>query len=204
MDWTHLRKYPRVSVDLPAVYTLGGRSERTRILTLGGGGLFLGIPETLPLGAKLVVSFRPAKHFPPLELEAQVRHVIPGEGVGVDFPAITAEHQQKLMKLILHRIGDSRKSRRAPLAVQVEHEGGMLIGFSNNISVGGMFIETKEPVATESSIRLRFNLEDNGPIIIVDGEVRYSVEKTGMGVRFLNLTSDDENRINTYLAQGTT
>jgi uncharacterized protein (TIGR02266 family) len=126
--------------------------------------------------------------------------VIPGKGVGVDFIDIAPRECQKLMKLILHRQGDARLSPRAPLAVQVEYEAGMLIGFAENISLGGMFIETKEPVSSDSQIRVRFNLDAKGPIIIVSGEVRYSVEKIGMGVRFIDLSSADQARIENFLA----
>jgi len=201
MVWTHLRKYPRVSVDLPAVYTLNDRITHTRILSLGGGGLFLANPEPIAVGARLSIGFRPAKHFPRLEVQAEVRHRIPGKGMGVEFIEIDPEYRQRLMTFILHRTGESRKFPRAPLAAQVEHEGGTQIGFCRDISAGGMFIATKEPVATGTYLKMRFNLDDGGPIIIVGGEVRYSVGKMGMGVRFLDLPPADQNRIDTYLAK---
>ncbi len=202
MDWTHLRKYPRVSVDLPAVYTLNDRIIPTRILSLGGDGLFLAIPEPIAVGARLSIRFRPAKHFPRLEVIAEVRTLIPGKGMEVEFIEIDPDYRQKLMTLILHRIGDARQFPRAPLVAQVEHEAGMQIGFSRDISVGGMFIETKEPVATGTHLKMRFNLDDGGPIIIVAGEVCYAARKIGMGVRFLDLPPADQNRIQVYLTKG--
>ncbi|HMD84086.1 MAG TPA: PilZ domain-containing protein [Terriglobia bacterium] len=202
MEWTHLRKYPRVPVDLSAVYTLNARTRRARILTLGGGGLFLADPEPIAVGARLSIRFRPAKHFPPLEVQAEVRYVISGKGMGMEFLDIDAEYRQRLMTFIIHRTGETRQFSRAPLAAQVEHAGGSQIGFSRNISVGGMFIETKKPVATGTHLKMRFNLDDDGPTIIVDGEVRYAVEKVGMGVRFLNLSLADQKRIDVYLAKG--
>ncbi len=202
MDWTHLRRYPRVSVDLPAVYTLNDRVGQTRILTLGGDGLFLAIPEPIALGARLSIGFRPAKHFPYLEVMAEVRNLIPGKGMGVEFIKVDPQYRQRLMTFILHRIGDTRQFPRAPLAVQVEHGGVTQIGFSRNISVGGMFIETKEPVATGTHLKIRFNLDDGGPIIVVGGEVRYAAGKIGMGVQFLDLLPDDQNRIQVYLTRG--
>jgi len=199
MEWTHLRRYPRVSVDLPAVYTIDSLTKHTRILSLGGGGLFLANPEPIAVGSRLSIDFRPAKHLPHLQVKAEVRHQIPGKGMGVEFIEIDPDYRQRLMKYILHRIGDTRQIPRAPLAAQVEHEGGMQIGFSRNIGVGGMFIDTKEPVAAGAHLKIRFNLDDGGPIIIVGAEVRYAVAKIGMGVRFLDLQAVDQIRIEVYL-----
>ncbi len=67
--------------------------------------------------------------------------------------------------------------------------------------MGGMFIETKEPVAAGTHLKIRFNLDDGGPIIIVGAQVRYAVRKIGMGVRFLDLQPGDQNRIDLYLAK---
>jgi c-di-GMP-binding flagellar brake protein YcgR len=201
MEWTHLRKYPRVPVDLPAVYTLHARTKRARILTLGGGGIFLADPEPINVGTRLTIRFRPAKHFPPLEVAAEVRYQVPGKGMGIEFLEIDSAYRQKLMRFIIHQMGETRQFSRARLAAQVEHEGGTQIGFSRNISLGGMFIETKEPVATGTYLKMRFNLDDDGPTIIVEGEVRYAVEKIGMGVRFLDLSHADQKRIDGYLAK---
>jgi hypothetical protein len=201
MDWTHLRKYPRLPVDLPAAYTINACIGQTRILNLGGGGLFLANLESIAVGDRLSVGFRPAKHFPHLVVKAEVRNLIPGKGVGVEFIEIDPEYRQRLMKFILRRIGESRQFPRVPLAVQIEHEQGMQIGFSRDISVGGMFIETKEPVAPDTYLRMRFNIDDSGSIIIVGGEVRYAVEKIGMGVRFLELQPVDHNRIDVFLTK---
>jgi len=201
MEWTHLRKYPRVSIDLPAVYTFNGRTRRARISTLGGGGLFLADPEPIAVGARLSLEFRPAKHLARLEVQAEVRYLIPGKGMGVEFLEIDPEYRQRLMAFILHRAGETRQFSRAPLAAQVEYAGGTQIDFSRNISVGGMFIETKKPVAAGTRLKMRFNLDDDGPIIIVNGEVRYAVEKIGMGVRFLDLSLADQKRIHGYLTK---
>ncbi len=202
MEWTHLRKYPRVPIDLPAVYTLNARTRRARILTLGGGGLFLADPEPLAVGARLSIGFRPAKHLPRLEVQAEVRYLVPGKGMGMEFLDIDPAYRERLMRFILHRAGETRQFSRAPLAAQVEYAGGTQIGFARNISAGGMFIETKNPVATGTHLKMRFNLEDDGPTIIVDGEVRFAVGKIGMGVRFLDLSLADQKRIDAYLTKG--
>jgi c-di-GMP-binding flagellar brake protein YcgR len=136
-----------------------------------------------------------------LQVKAEVRHLIPGKGMGIEFTEIDPEYRQKLMAFIIHRMGSARQFPRAPLAAQVDCEAGSQIGFLRNISVGGMFIETKEPVAPGTYLKIRFNLDDGGPIIIVSGDVRYSVAKIGMGVRFRDLPPVDQKRIAVYLAK---
>jgi hypothetical protein len=170
-------------------------------VTLGGGGLFLADPEPPAVGASLSVGFRPAKHLPHLQVKAEVRYLIPGKGMGIEFTDINPEYRQKLLAFIIRRMGSARKFPRAPLAAQVEYEGGSQIGFLRNISVGGVFIETKQMVATDTHLRIRFNLDDSGPIIIVRGEVRYAVAKIGMGVHFSDVPAGDQQRIAAYLAE---
>src|SRR5690348_6809509 len=109
MDWTYLRRYPRVAVDLPAVSNLNSRLVPTRILTLGGGGLFLTVPEPAAVGTRFSISFRPAKHFSQIQVEVEIRHLIPGKGLGVEFIDLDPWYRQRLMTFILHRIKDSRK-----------------------------------------------------------------------------------------------
>lgn len=59
-----------------------------------------------------------------------------------------------------------------------------------SISVGGCFIQTREAVSASSVIHFRFFLSPEGERIVA-GEVRYNLEKVGLGVQFLNLTEHD-------------
>lgn len=91
---------------------------------------------------------------------------------------------------------------RASLAVQVEHASGMTIGWSRDITVGGMFAEPKEVVSPDSELLLRFHLDDDGPIVTVTAKVRYQFAGLGLGVQFTDLSLADRNRIGAYVSKG--
>ncbi len=174
---------------------------RGRVLTLGGGGLYVETCRSLPPGSPLKLRFRPAKHLPVISVEACARWERPGEGLGVEFTAIDPEDRQRILRLILRRVTEHRHSPRKPLVTQVEHESGSFLGISRDISVGGMFISTERGLPLESQARLRFNLEDGGSVLQVNAEVVYHVKKLGIGIRFLDLAATDRTRIDVYVAR---
>jgi hypothetical protein len=96
---------------------------------------------------------------------------------------------------------ERRQYPRAPLATQVEHAEGMQIGFSKDISVGGMFIELTKPVPVGSRLNLLFHLDDGGDAVRAEAEVLYSVLKLGVGVRFLALDPAGQGRVEAYVAK---
>jgi hypothetical protein len=69
-----------------------------------------------------------------------------------------------------------------------------------DISVGGMFIDhTSPPVESKDLVTVRFNLApDDGPVF-VEAAVNYIQDGIGMGIRFLNLETEDRDRIAAYV-----
>ncbi len=183
---TPVRKYPRIVADFPAECLTESATFRARASNLGGGGLFLSVPQPLTPGLEFGVRFRPAKHPPTIEAKARVIYQLGEQGIGIEFTEIKPDDREALLRLILHRIGVKRKFPRKPFVTQVEHEGGVTLGVSSEVSVGGMFIETKEPLADGSDLRLRFYL-NGGSIVIVTAKVRYVIK--GLGIGFNSLTS---------------
>lgn len=59
-----------------------------------------------------------------------------------------------------------------------------------SFSIGGCFLQTAEAVDAWSLIFLRFYLSKAGEQII-KGEVKYHLEKVGLGVGFIELTEAD-------------
>jgi c-di-GMP-binding flagellar brake protein YcgR len=202
MILSHLRRYPRTPVDLPIEYAWEGGRRRTRALTLGGGGLFLGILQPIAPGTELAVQMRPAKHLDLVQVRGMVRYWLPSHGIGLEFTKIKPGDRQMILRLIRHRMAEKRGFLRAPLAVQVGHQEGTFIGISRDISIGGMFIETNKPVSSDSNLKLRFNLDDGGPTVITAAAVRYAVEKLGIGVQFVDLLPADRGRIDMFVAKG--
>ena len=144
--------------------------------------------------------FRPAKHLPVVEAHARVCYHIPDEGLGIEFTEIDPKHREMILRLIRRRLEDKRQHPRAPLATQVVHPEGSLIGFSKDISLGGMFIELAQAVPVSTRLQVLFHLEDGGDAIRTEAEVMYSILKLGVGIRFCHLDVAARERIEAYVA----
>jgi c-di-GMP-binding flagellar brake protein YcgR len=201
MEQTYFRRYPRIRTNFPVQCTVPGGTHSVRALTLGGGGLFLGISRQIPPEARLSLRFRPAKHFPMIVAQARVCYQLPEQGIGIEFTEIKPEHRQAILRLIYHRMVEKRQCPRAPLATHVEHRSGTSLGLSREISAGGMFIETDQPVPVNSKLDLLFHLDDQTPVVRARAEVLYVIAKLGMGVRFTEIAPADQSRIEAYVAR---
>src|SRR5215475_3367476 len=85
---------------------------------------------------------------------------------------------------------DRRESKRISYLCEVECEGfgvGRLATRINDLSTTGAFIDSMTCYAPGTTLRLRFHIKD--VLITTTAEVRYTTAQTGMGVRFLSLTS---------------
>jgi c-di-GMP-binding flagellar brake protein YcgR len=200
MEPSRARKYPRIPVDLPVEYSSESGEDTGRALMMGGGGMFLGISQRLMPGTNLTVRFRPAKHLPVVEAKARVCYLISGQGIGIEFTEISAEHRKYILRLIHHRKGDQRRFPRVPLATQVQHVEGSLIGFSRDVSTGGMFVETNQPLDPGTHLNLRFHLESDAPIVKAEADVLYEVPKIGIGLQFTEVSPEDYERIRAYVS----
>jgi c-di-GMP-binding flagellar brake protein YcgR len=201
MEPTRVRKYPRIPVDLPVEYSSPEAAEHARGLILGGGGMYIGTSQTLTPGTPLTVRFRPAKHLPVVEARARVCYLVAGQGIGVEFLDISTEHRDSILRLIHHRMKERRRFPRAPLATQVQHAEGTFIGFSRDISTGGMFVETDRAIEPGTKMNLRFHLEPQEPIVKADAEVLYQVPKVGIGLQFTEVSPEDFERINVFVSR---
>ncbi len=201
MEPTRARRYPRIAVDLRVEYSAGAGADRARASMMGGGGLFLGTAQPLMPGTDLIVRFRPAKHLLVVEARARVCYLVPGQGIGIEFTDIQPEHRQYILRLIHHRKADHRRFPRVPLATQVEHRDGSLIGFSRDVSTGGMFIETNQALDPGLRLNLRFHLDHDEPIVKAEAEILYQIPKIGIGLRFTEISPEDYERIGTYVTR---
>ncbi len=104
---------------------------------------------------------------------------------------------------------ENRVTKRLPIRVLVEYESAedFLIDYTANVSVGGMFIQTDEPLPVGSRFRLRFKVPDHSKIIETFGEVRWSVPpaeagpmRPGMGIQFDDLKASDLTLVQGLLA----
>jgi uncharacterized protein (TIGR02266 family) len=83
--------------------------------------------------------------------------------------------------------------------VMVEHENGVEIGFSENISEGGVFFSTRTPLAIGTKVQVA--IETGGPEgeIKVEGDVRWhhfvGDDFVGYGIKFSDLGDKEERDI---------
>jgi hypothetical protein len=88
-----------------------------------------------------------------------------------------------------------RKDYRQSIRVSVEYAAGVRSGkgLSNNISTGGMFIETRMPFHLKEDISLNFSLlTDPKKQIRINGQIA-RITPNGIGIQFKPL--DEEQRV---------
>lgn len=104
---------------------------------------------------------------------------------------------------------ERRYQRRLPIRVLVEYESteDFLVDYTANISIGGMFIHTDQPLPVGTHFRLRFQLPDMRRPIDTVAEVRWSLPPDqaagmtpGMGIRFRDLGQGDRKQVEGLLA----
>ena len=99
---------------------------------------------------------------------------------------------------------DLRRHQRATIDVSVEFVGKgsdtRLRGRAKDISVGGMFIETTEPLAFSSEITVHVTLPSQKTPFMLPGVVRWTRDG-GMGVQF-GLVGARETHAITELTRG--
>ena len=117
----------------------------------------------------------------------------------MEFTEITPEDRKLVLRLIHQKTRDRRLNPRAPLATQVQCDQCMTLAFSRDISLGGMFIETNEPLPVGSALTVRFNLEQRDKVVTASAKVTYQIEKMGMGVVFTEIGQEDCDAIRHYL-----
>lgn len=103
---------------------------------------------------------------------------------------------------------DKRQGPRsfAIMEVTFDHVGSVFRGRINDLSMGGLYIDTVNPLPAGSTISFQFSLpaeEDEEPGNPVSGEgcVVWSVHMQGMGIGFTRLSAEDRDRIKTYLSR---
>jgi hypothetical protein len=100
---TATRRYRRISLPqgmLVAWYG-GGEQRVSRVKTIGMGGLFVAEPNAPRVGTDLRLSF--AVLGGSVHMEAVVRSVTPGQGMGIEFVKLNTR-DRVLMEMLLRRL----------------------------------------------------------------------------------------------------
>lgn len=107
---------------------------------------------------------------------------------------------------------DNRKTKRSPVTLRIKFKSANLEQFIEryavDVSQGGIFIRTKEPLPVGTTMRFEFQLRDESPLITGEGTVVWIREQNasqagvapGMGVRFDRLTEPSQGVLDEILA----
>ena len=101
---------------------------------------------------------------------------------------------------------ERRRFDRAPITTQVEFEltnsssgPSRIRRHTANVSTGGLFINTQEPIRPGTRMVVRFELPNNKHRVIAISRVSYVRRGTGLGVEFLGLDDEDREEIEAYI-----
>lgn len=103
---------------------------------------------------------------------------------------------------------NQRKEERVKKQIKSEVTSEELISYSSTVDLsrGGIFISTPEPLKRGSEVSLSINLPE-GESIEVKGLVRWLREdevadgKTGMGIEFIDISEKDKKKIDDMIKQ---
>lgn len=102
-----------------------------------------------------------------------------------------------------------RRDRRLPILIKVEYlrMDDFLVDYASNISLGGMFILTDQPLELGTQFRIRFIVPGWAEAIETRAEVRWRRPpgpgplRSGMGVRFEGLAPPEKARIEVLIGR---
>jgi len=86
--------------------------------------------------------------------------------------------------------------------VTFDHNGMVFQGRISDISLGGLYIDTINPLPEGSTIGLQFRLpnDESGSLVLGEGRVVWNTQMLGMGISFTRLSDEDKDRIKAYLS----
>ena len=101
-------------------------------------------------------------------------------------------------------MSEQRTADRVPFVARIEAQAGgfPFIALAKNISVGGMLINTANPVPEGQIVHLKFTLPGANREIAVSGTVQHVTPGAYMGVRFQDLNPADLEVIQRFVEAG--
>ncbi len=96
---------------------------------------------------------------------------------------------------------EKRQHRRANLVAQVQCEtlGRDEFLVTRDISVGGLFISSKNPFPKDSEISLSLRLTSGDQLLFLRGKVVYAMKNLGMGIQFTEISEDARQAVQKFI-----
>ncbi len=96
---------------------------------------------------------------------------------------------------------DRRRFRRVKLEAEVHCEAleRNEVMVTRDVSIGGMFLNTKYPLPLDSEVSLTFRLSPKHPPIACGARVMFAHVGMGMGIQFVNLSAESLQLIEKFI-----
>ena len=107
-------------------------------------------------------------------------------------------------------MAERRAEERVPAELEVQYRTAQefLAAYSRNISGGGIFVRTQQPLALNRSVIVRFTLpgldhrfEIQGIVVWTNSTAARTAFPPGMGIKFLSLNKEDSELIADFIAK---
>jgi len=104
---------------------------------------------------------------------------------------------------------EKRKHPRFPVQIRIQYRAAdqFFTDYIQNLSLGGIFVETAEPLPVNTLLKVQFSLPSMDVPVVADGLVVHSVQAgrkknpavSGMGIRFSDLDRKSKKALDVYL-----
>lgn len=102
---------------------------------------------------------------------------------------------------------ERRKEQRIPIEIEVKYSTGdsFVIDWTMNISRGGMFIRTPNPLPVGSVLKIQFSVPGAQENISAEGIVRWKIDPSdpniipGMGIEIISIDESSKNILNEFI-----
>lgn len=220
------RELLRIDAKVEVVFKTFDQFYREYTANLSKGGLFIKTKNPLKPQTVIEINLNLPGREKPLNVAGEVVHVIEPEmaesygwspGIGVQFIDFEEGSHQELEEYVASmykeepetRTNDRRRHNRAPVKLKVKFpsENVLRQDYSEDISRGGIFIQTKKARQVGDQFIITLVHPTTGQELEIPGEVvRITTEDpqvpgsvTGMGIRFLEMDREKKEAIEQFL-----
>lgn len=201
------RQFRRVPMAARVSAEMDGREFTFEARNISVGGMLIRTTMTLPENKTLHLRFTLPRTQTEISVSGTVLHVSPDAFMGVRFDDLSVAGHDAIEEYVSAAVEtaaqEGRSTRRVPFVTKIEAQAGgfPFIALAENISEGGVSIQTTNPMQLGAVVHLKFTLPHGQREIKVKGTVRHVTPNEAMGVRFEDLDSGDRKSIREFVEQ---